>query len=196
MRGVGAVLSIHVAARHATTRPRSGLRAYRDSPCIEACQVPASCSSIYMRSRVHYSESCLSYPAMSSRRRRKKRLYTKCTELAFAVPQVISHRLLRLAASGHKPSARDRREFDRMITEKAEAMGEAWGKMTVKAFQANQELALSLMKSWMRGSPAVVRQSSIVRRAASECLSAGIAPVHRRATANARRLAKIKTRKR
>jgi len=104
---------------------------------------------------------------MSLRRRRRKRLYTKSAQLALAVPQVIAHRLMRMASSG-KLSSRDRREFDRMITEKAEAVGEAWGRMAVMAFEANQKLALSLMKSWMRGSPSLVRQAGAVQRAAEK----------------------------
>lgn len=132
---------------------------------------------------------------MMFRRRRRKRLYTKSAELALAVPQVMAHRLMRMASSG-KPTSRDRREFDRMITEKVEAVGEAWGKMAVKTFEANQELAFSLMKSWLRGSPSLVRQAGAVQRAAGSVLAAGIAPVHRRATANARRLSRVRRRKR
>jgi hypothetical protein len=124
---------------------------------------------------------------MSPRRRRKTRLYTKSAALAFAVPQVIGHRLMRMASSG-KPTRRDRREFDRMITEKAEALGEAWSRMAVKTFQANQEIAFSLMKGWMRGSPSVVQHAAALQRTATEVLAAGLAPVHRRAVANARRL--------
>ena len=132
---------------------------------------------------------------MSFRRQRRTRLYTKSAELALAVPQVMGHRLLRMASSG-KPTKRDRREFDRMITEKAEAIGEAWGRMALKAFQANQNMALSLMKGWMRGSPSVVQHAVTLQRTATDVLAAGLAPVHRRAVANTRRLARIKVRKR
>ena len=128
---------------------------------------------------------------MSFRRGRRTSLYVKSAELALAVPQVMAHRLLRMASSS-KPTLQDRREFDRMITEKAEAAGEAWGKMAVKTFEANQELAFSLMKSWLRGSPSLVRHAGAVQRAAGSVLAAGIAPVHRRATANARRLGKVR----
>jgi len=107
----------------------------------------------------------------------------------------MGHRLLRMASSG-KPTKRDRREFDRMITEKAEAIGEAWGRMALKAFQANQNMALSLMKGWMRGSPSVVQHAVTLQRTATDVLAAGLAPVHRRAVANTRRLARIKVRKR
>ena len=126
---------------------------------------------------------------MSFRRRRRTRVYTKSVELALAVPQVIGHRLLRMASTG-KPTKQDRREFDRMITEKAEAIGEAWGRMAVKTLQANQEIAFSWMKGWMRGSPSLVQHAAALQRTATEVLAAGLAPMHRRAVANARRLSR------
>jgi hypothetical protein len=43
---------------------------------------------------------------------------TKAAEISFAAPQVIAHRLTRMASSGSNPSARDRREFQQMGMEK------------------------------------------------------------------------------
>lgn len=125
---------------------------------------------------------------MSLGSRRKKRLYAHTAGLALAVPQVIAHRLLRMAAASHPLSPRDRREFNRMNSEKAEALAEAWANVAVRGLEVQQKLALSLMRAWLTRTPIV---SSHLRRlpgAGLEVLAAGIAPVHKRATANARRL--------
>lgn len=133
---------------------------------------------------------------MPLRCRRKKSFYALSTELALAVPQVMTHRLLRMAAAGDKPNLRDQREFDRMLTEKAAAFGDSWADMAVKSFEVNQKLALSFMRSWLTHSPTDSHHIKQVQRAALNVLAAGMAPVHRRATANARRLNKVKRRKR
>ena len=45
----------------------------------------------------------------------------QATDLAVAAPQVVAHRLTRMAMAGANPSARDRREFTRMVSEKQTA---------------------------------------------------------------------------
>ena len=133
---------------------------------------------------------------MLRRRRRKKSFYALSTELALAIPQVMTHRLLRMAAAGDKPSLGDQREFDRMITEKAAAFSDSWADMAAKSFEVNQKLALSFMRSWLTHSPSGVHHTKQLQRAALNVLAAGMAPVHKRATANARRLNKVKRRRR
>lgn len=91
-----------------------------------------------------------------------------------AAPYVVGHRLTRMAMAGNSPSARDRKEFARMGTEKALAFAESWQAMWLAAARANQAMALS----WWRG----------YWSAASRIMFAGIGPVHRRAVGNARRL--------
>lgn len=85
-----------------------------------------------------------------------------------AVPQVIAHRTARMLAAGANPSARDRLEFQRMGIEKAFAFWESMHAMWWSAWLA----------PW----------------SAAKMMEKGIAPVHRRATANARRLRKIRKR--
>src|SRR5438128_1971363 len=48
------------------------------------------------------------------------------SELAFAVPQVVAHRLTRMALAGPVLSARDRREFHGMGQEKVHAFWQSW----------------------------------------------------------------------
>jgi len=117
---------------------------------------------------------------MAVRRRRSKSFATHAVELGFAVPQVIAHRMARMG---------DHKEMHRMGTEKLLAAGEAWNAMALQAMLENQKLALSMMQSfwfpWMHNSAS--RQLS---DAAMSVLASGMAPVSRRAVANARRLAR------
>ena len=82
--------------------------------------------------------------------RKNKSLTKKSAELAVAVPQVVAHRLTRMAIAGSVLSERDRKEFDLMVAEKQAAFTQAWQAMAKQAFAANQALALSAFRSaWM-----------------------------------------------
>ena len=124
---------------------------------------------------------------MPTRRRRKSRsLAAQTVELGIAAPQVIAHRLARM----------DSAEFQRMGFEKFAAAGEAWSAMAAQAFLENQKLALSFMQSfwfpWMRPTPKSV--TTQMNQATQAILGKGLAPVRRRAVANAKRLGRIKRR--
>jgi hypothetical protein len=131
---------------------------------------------------------------MARRSRRSKSLAAQTVDLGFAVPQVIAHRVARMMVAGGSPSARDRRELHRMGTEKILAASEAWNAMAIQAALENQKLALSFMQSlwfpWARRQSAAMQLSN----AALDVLGKGMAPVRRRAVANARRLGRIKPR--
>lgn len=91
-------------------------------------------------------------------------------QIAIAAPQVVAHRLTRMALAGPTPSARDRREFHLMGAEKSAAFVESWAAMWMQLWTAQQRLAFG----WMQALAGV--------------LGHGVAPVRRRAVANARRL--------
>jgi len=136
---------------------------------------------------------------MTTRRKRPGHsLAVRTAELAFAVPQVVAHRVTRMALSGPKPSTRDRREFERMVAEKNAAFGESWKAMATQAALANQALAASFFKSFLavsRGKkPSATRSAAELQRAALGVLGKGLAPVHRKAVANAKRLGRTKLR--
>ena len=136
---------------------------------------------------------------MATRQRRANQsLAVKAADLALAVPQVVMHRVTRMAASGPKLSARDRKEFERMVAEKNAAFGESWNAMAVQAVLANQALAASFFKAFLdaaRGrKPSAARSAAQLQRAALGVLGKGLAPVHRKAVANAKRLRRTKLR--
>jgi uncharacterized protein (DUF2062 family) len=95
-------------------------------------------------------------------------------------------RTARMLAAGVNPSARDRRELERMGTEKVLAFWESMNAMTLEMAKAQQQFALTAMRQWW--SPWVSPWS--VGAAAAKVLEKGLAPVQKRASANARRLRK------
>ena len=105
------------------------------------------------------------------RRRRAKSLALQAFELGMAASEVIAHRMARA----------DHAELQRMGTEKIVAANEAWAAMAAQAFLENQKLALTFMQSGRL-------PSKQVNAAAARILGKGMAPVRRRAVANAKRL--------
>ena len=127
-------------------------------------------------------------------RRRAARNTRQAIELALAVPQVVAHRVGRATNAGPFPSLRDRREFQRMGTEKLAAFYESWNSMAIEIARANMRLLCSPLwwstpwKAMVPGS----RAASMHARTALDILHRGTSPYHRRAVANARRLARVR----
>lgn len=116
---------------------------------------------------------------MPRRRRTSPTLPVQAAELALAVPQVMGHRLARMALAGPFPSARDRREFQAMGQEKVHAYWQSWFAM-----------GWALTQAWQQAWLATLQGARVPWVDAQAVLSKGLAPVHRRATSNARRLAR------
>lgn len=133
---------------------------------------------------------------MTTRRAAKlKSIATRSTDLAFATPQVVARRLARLAAAGPVPSPRDRKEFELMASEKAAAFTESWRAMARQALRPNVALATSLARSFWSpwpGSRASTRVRNQMHDAVLDVLDKGLAPIQRKANANAKRLAGTK----
>lgn len=130
--------------------------------------------------------------------RKRKSLSTQVAELAMAVPQVVAHRVTRMALSGPTLSARDKKEFDLMVAEKKTAFAQAWQAMAVQSMRANQAMATSLFSSFWslspRRKPSAAKVAAQLQSAALGVLGKGLAPVHQKAVANAKRLARTKLR--
>lgn len=111
-------------------------------------------------------------------------------ELTLAVPQVVAHRLARLALAGPLPSARDQREFRRMVGEKGVAFQQSWQAMALAAWRAQQTLAGAWLTAWAGAAAGAPPLPAL----ALGVLDRGLAPVHRKAVANAKRLARTRLR--
>ena len=122
------------------------------------------------------------------RRYKRKRSIVKAAELSLAAPQVVAIRTARMLAAGANPSARDRREFERMGTEKVLAFWESMSAMGLEMAKAQQQYALAAMRQWW--APWMGPWSAAA--SATKVLERGLGPVHKRASANARRLRKLR----
>jgi hypothetical protein len=131
--------------------------------------------------------------------RTKRTLHLQAAELAWAVPQVVAHRLARIAGAGLNPTLRDRKEFARMVSEKHDAFGESWQAMAWQALHAQQAFAAALARAALsvpspRRKNAAHALAKELQRSALAVAGKGLAPVHRRAVANAKRLGRAKLR--
>ena len=140
----------------------------------------------------------------------------KIGEMSMASAQVIAHRTARMAAAGPIPSARDRNEFTRMGQEKVDAAGESARAMMTHLTTANLALGARMFSQMMAATTAfaslaasrtptqfVTRQAKLAKamarsgttatelsRSTARMAKRGLKPIHMRASANARRLAK------
>jgi hypothetical protein len=133
---------------------------------------------------------------MPSRAQRK--LAQQTIALSMAVPQVIAHRVGRMAAAGANPNARDRKEWKQMSAEKTAAFNESWAAMGLAAMKAQQQMAMSMwrtaaMAPWPMAKPgSLLPSGDTLARHALQIMSQGMAPVQRRAVGNAKRLGRLK----
>lgn len=147
-------------------------------------------------------------------------LALKTGEMLASSGQVIHTRVGRMARAGANPSARDRREFTRMGSEKLKAATQSGLAVATRLQSANLQLAARAWQHWFASLNALslllgsrsmgelmLRQNRWLqtlgpsahagaRLAGDMARLAGAAlqPVHSASTANARRLARIKSR--
>lgn len=141
----------------------------------------------------------------------------KSAEMVSASAQVIARRSGRMMLAGPRPSARDRDEFTLMGREKIAASADAWQGLAVQMTRLNlelgsrwflQSLAATSSLASLAGSRTVgqalgcqsalvknalslgIAESSRLSRSAASLAHAGLKPIHRRATGNAKRLSR------
>jgi len=143
-------------------------------------------------------------------------LAMKTAELMLSSAQVIGHRTGRMALAGPAPNARDRREFALMGQEKIDASARSAQAMARQMMTMNQPLGVQAFKNIRRSTAAfmslansrtpgqlVARQAALARALGQSAVSIadvskrvtrlahrGLKPIHAKATANAKRLAK------
>jgi hypothetical protein len=129
------------------------------------------------------------------------RFQQQAAELMLATPQVVAHRLTRMATTIGPPSAADQKEMHLMGAEKMAAFTESWNAMALEALRLQQNYALSLVQSYVapwafanrtEPTPTLLNAAERWRESTLSVANKGLAPVHRRAVANAKRLRKTK----
>ena len=130
----------------------------------------------------------------SNPRANHQALSKKSGELATAASQVVAHRVTRMVLAGPMPSERDQVEFKRMVEEKKQAFTESWLAMTTQTLLAHQAIATTAWRSlcfpWLGGGATPAALASQMQNASFRVIHKAMAPVHRTAMANARRLSK------
>lgn len=143
----------------------------------------------------------------------------KTGEMMLASAQVINHRTGRMASAGLTPDSRDRQEFALMGQEKIAAASESAQAIAARMLNLNQQMGTLAFNQMVAGTAGIMSvaaaktmaqsskaQAEFVRdtmsssaKAASQLADSvvriahhGLKPVHSRATANAKRLAKHK----
>jgi hypothetical protein len=116
-------------------------------------------------------------------------------ELAVAVPQVVAHRATRMALAGPLMSERDRKEFQRMMSEKQAAFAQAYWEMGLQMIRANLQLSSTLFGArsspFSPAAPSVAFVMAQARHAIGAVIGKGLTPLHRTAVSNARRLSRV-----
>jgi hypothetical protein len=132
-------------------------------------------------------------------RRSSNSLARHSAAIAWTAPQVVAHRLARMALAGPVPSARDRREFSRMSAEKVTAFYESWNAMFAQGLRIQQEMWSASLRDmwfpWQARTFSPTRQMLELQSATSRILEKGMLPVRNRTVANARRLGRTHRRR-
>lgn len=147
------------------------------------------------------------------------KLGVRTHEMLLASAQVIGHRTARMTGASPIPSESDQREFALMGQEKIEAAGAAAQAMAVHLMASNPEFGVQVFNQMMSGvhdwvalgasrtpDELIERQAKLMQTLAqaaalstsqlalpvARLAEAGLAPIHAKATANARRLGRSK----
>jgi len=132
-------------------------------------------------------------------RRSSNSLARHSAAIAWTAPQVVAHRLTRMALAGPVLSARDRREFSRMGAEKVTAFYESWNAMFAQGLRIQQKVWSTSLRAmwfpWQARTFSPARQMLTLQSATSRILEKGMVPVRKRTVANARRLGRTRRRR-
>ena len=132
----------------------------------------------------------------SASRRATVQAHQKALDLSIAAPQVVAHRLTRMALAGPLPNARDQKEFTGMVMEKQLAFAQAWWAAWNAALQGPWGMAWSTWQTALSGgmlgsSPwAMWKLAERSSAPAAQVVNAALTPIARKASSNARRLAR------
>ena len=131
----------------------------------------------------------------SASRRAAAQAQQKALDLSIAAPQVVAHRLTRMALAGPVPNARDQKEFTGMVLEKQLAFAQSWWGAWNAAMQAPWTMAWSTWQTALSGgmlsnSPwGMWKMAERSWAPAAQVVNAALTPIERKASSNARRLA-------
>ena len=135
--------------------------------------------------------------ANHSARRSVMQAGRKVVDIGVATPQVMAHRLTRMAFAGPLLSERDRNEFMGMMLEKQQAFGQAWWAACNAAVCSPCANAWAVWHTVMSGQLATQpaawwKLTEHAWHPAAQIWNAALTPIHSKATSNAKRLSRTR----
>ena len=125
---------------------------------------------------------------------RKVSAASKAVDIAVAAPQVIAHRVARMALAGPLPDARDRKEFTGMVQEKELAFAQGFMAWNTAVLRWQMHMQMQWFSACLRGDYAKAFNQLFsplpLAVASDKAVAQALEPVRRKAVSNAKRLAK------
>lgn len=125
---------------------------------------------------------------------RKASAASKAVDIAVAAPQVIAHRVARMALAGPLPDARDRKEFTGMVQEKELAFAQGFMAWNTAVLRWQMHMQMQWFSACLRGDYAKAFNQLFsplpLAVASDKAVAQALEPVRRKAVSNAKRLAK------
>src|SRR5688572_17017085 len=149
---VSAARRLGQACIHARSRPAIGLSSERHDPLgLAAFDSRRTLAALVD----HVPHDAPPFPLTGLTMPRRNRTLTRSLELSLAAPAVIAMRSARMIAAGNTPTAADRREMSRMVSEKIGAFSESWTAMAARQRRAQLDAWSHLMRvcwtAWFAG---------------------------------------------
>lgn len=114
--------------------------------------------------------------------------WLQASEIAMTAPMVVATRTSQMVGAGAAPSARDRRELQRMGGEKVEAFYEACAATVAVTMRTNAEIWAAMIRASSGGIGPATALTRVLADSLGDVAVAGVSPAHRRVVANQRRL--------
>ena len=125
---------------------------------------------------------------------RKASAASKAADIAVAAPQVIAHRVTRMALAGPLPDARDRKEFTGMVQEKQLAFAQSFMAWNTEILRWQMQWQMQMFGAMVSGNWQSMANRMLspqpLMAAAERATAKAMEPVRRKAVANAKRLSK------
>lgn len=127
-----------------------------------------------------------------SKAKTTQKLSQQALDMSLSVPFVMTQRMMQMATADWPLSTKDKKEFTRMGSEKVLAFGEAWFAMAAKTWQTQFMLAQQLMLGALGPNANYLKMAQTAQTKSLENMQrvmvAGVAPIHAKTGANAKRL--------
>ena len=121
-------------------------------------------------------------------------IFSKAADIAVASPQVVAHRVARMALAGPVLNDRDRKEFTGMVQEKQLAFAQSFMAWNTEILRWQMQWQMQMFGAMVSGNWQSMANRMLspqpLMAAAERATAKAMEPVRRKAVANAKRLSK------